>query len=112
MKTFSKIGIEDRCIINGDIAIKPYYYMRNGLLHVRYTVDRCVELSKAEENQIKAELDGKPEQKQNILSKHWNLLTVMVRKAILTDGIKAGEEKMTELSRKYENGYKNKSRSV
>ena len=57
MKKFNEIGMEDRCIVNGDTAIKPYYYMRNGLLHVRFTVDRCVELSKAEENQIKAELD-------------------------------------------------------
>lgn len=113
MKKFNEIGMEDRCIVNGDTAIKPYYYMRNGLLHVRFTVDRCVELSKTEENQIKTELDGKPEQKQNILGKHWNLLTVMVQKPIITDGIKAGEEKMMELSRKYENyGYKNKSRSV
>lgn len=110
MKNYNPIKIEDRCIINGDTAIKPYYYMRNGLLHVRYTVDRCVELSKTEENQIKTELDGKPEQKQNILGKHWNLLTVMVQKPILTDGIKAGEDRMTELSKKYERknyGYKN-----
>ena len=29
-----------RTYINGELAIKPYFYYRNGLLHVRYLVDR------------------------------------------------------------------------
>lgn len=100
-KKYNEIGMGERCIINGDTAITPYYYMRNGLLHVRYTVDRCVELSKEEENRIKAELDGKPEQKQEILGRNWNLLTVTVKRSIISDGIKEGDEKIKELSRKY-----------
>ena len=106
-KKSNEIGMEDRCIINGDTAIRPYYYMRSGLLHVRHTVDRCVELSKDEEKRIKAELEGKPEQKQLILGRNWNLLTVMIGRRIISDGIKAGDEKIKELSRKYNNGFKN-----
>lgn len=92
-------------IINGETAIKPYYYMRNGVLHARYTVDRAVELSESEEKEIKEKITLEPYNKQEIFSKQWNLLTVYVGKPILFDGIKAGEEKMKELTRKVrENG--------
>ena len=100
-KKRNEIGMEDRCIINGDIAIKPYYYLRNGLLHVRHTVDRAVDLSKEEALRIKAELDSDPANKQQILGREWNLQTVMNEKPILTDGIKAGEDRMKELSVKF-----------
>lgn len=100
-KKRNEIGTEDRCIINGDIAIKPYYYLRNGLLHVRHTVDRAVALSKEEELKIKAELDSDPANKQQILGREWNLQTVMNEKPILMDGIKAGEDRMKELSSKF-----------
>ena len=100
-KKRNEIGMEDRCIINGDIAIKPYYYLRNGLLHVRHTVDRAVDLSKEEALRIKAELDSDPANKQQILGREWNLQTVMNEKLILTDGIKAGEDRMKELSSKF-----------
>ena len=108
-KKRNEIGMEDRCIINGDIAIKPYYYLRNGLLHVRHTVDRAVDLSKDEALRIKAELDSDPANKQQILGREWNLQTVMNEKPILTDGIKAGEDRMKELSSKFggKNGRKN-----
>lgn len=101
-KKRNEIGMEDRCIINGDIAIKPYYYLRNGLLHVRHTVDRAVDLSKEEALRIKSELDSDPTNKQQILGREWNLQTVMNEKPILTDGIKAGEDRMKELSSKFE----------
>lgn len=87
-------------IINGETAIKPYYYMRNGVLHARYTVDRAVELSESEEKEIKERITLAPYNKQDILSKSWNLLTVYVGKPIIFDGIKAGEEKMKELTDK------------
>ena len=106
----NEIGMEDRCIINGDIAIKPYYYLRNGLLHVRHTVDRAVDLSKDEVMRIKEELDKNPVYKQQILGKEWNLQTVMNEKPVIMDGIKAGESRMDELSSKFggrKNGYKN-----
>ena len=87
-------------IINGETAIKPYYYMRNGVLHARYTVDRAIELSESEEKEIKERITLAPYNKQDIFSKQWNLLTVYVGKPILFDGIKAGEEKMKELTDK------------
>ena len=93
-------------IINGEIAIKPYYYLRNGLLHVRFTVDRCVKLSPDEETRIKAQLEGKPEQKQNILDKEWNFLTQFVGKAILNDGVIEGYKKTKEMTKEYKNGHK------
>ena len=29
-------------IINGETAIKPYFYIKNKKLHCRYSVDKCV----------------------------------------------------------------------
>ena len=104
-----RYSVEERSIINGDVAIKPYYYMRNGLLHTRYTVDRCIELSKDEEYRIKEEITSTPQNKQSILAKYWNLLTVMVKKTIIFDGIKKGDERITELSRKYNNADRRKN---
>ena len=100
-KRRNEIGMEDRCIINGDIAVKPYYYLRNGLLHVRHTVDRAVDLSKDEEMRIKEELTKDPAQKQQILGREWNLQTVMNEKPIIMDGIKAAEERMDVLSSRF-----------
>lgn len=81
-------------VINGDTAIKPYYYVRNGILHARYTVDRAVELTESEEVKVKAELTQDVVHKQDILARWWNLLTVMVGRAVLHDGIRAAEDKM------------------
>lgn len=100
-KRRNEIVMEDRCVINGDIAIKPYYYLRNGLLHVRHMVDRAVDLSKDEDMRVKEELNKAPSQKQQILSREWNLQTVMNERPIITDGIKAGEDRMAELSIKF-----------
>ena len=100
-KKRNEIRMEDRCIINGDIAIKPYYYLRNGLLHVRHTVDRAVGLSKDEEMRVKEELNKAPAYKQQILGREWNLQTVMNEKPVIMDGIKAAEGRMYELSGKF-----------
>ena len=100
-KRRNEIGMEDRCIINGDIAVKPYYYLRNRLLHVRHTVDRAVDLSKDEEMRIKEELNKDPAQKQQILGREWNLQTVMNEKPVIMDGIKAAEERMNVLSGRF-----------
>lgn len=91
---------DQRTYINGEIAIKPYYYMRNGLLHVRYTVDRCVELSKAEDTKIKVDLTSSPADKQTVLSNAWNFLTNAVGKTIIMDGIAEMEKRI----KKFEEG--------
>lgn len=97
----NEIGMKDRTVINGDVAIKPYYYLRNGLLHVRHTVDRAVDLSQDEVIRIKEELNKAPQDKQQILGKEWNLQTVMNERPVIIDGIKAGEDRMDELSSKF-----------
>ena len=78
---------DKRTYINGETAIKPYYYLRNGKLHVRYTVDRCIELSHNEVEMLKREMTENPSDKQGVLAKNWNFLTVAVGKPIIMDGI-------------------------
>jgi len=87
--------VDLRTYINGETAIKPYYYFRNGLLHVRYNVDRCVELSKAEQIKLKMELTTSYD-KQDVLAKTWNFLTEFVGKPIIIDGIAEIEKRIKE----------------
>lgn len=91
-----------RTHICGETAIKPYYYMRNGLLHVRYTVDRCVELTPSEVAKLKVDITANPEKKQTILEEMWNFLTLSVERKIIHDGIAEMERRIKE----YENGHK------
>lgn len=86
-----------RTYICGETAIKPYYYMRNGLLHVRYTVDRCVNLTPAEVIKLKVDITANPEKKQQILEEMWNLLTVTVGRDIIHDGIAEMERRIKEI---------------
>ena len=95
--------------INNELAIKPYYYIRNGLLHVRYNVDRAIELSASEAAEIKTKLTENPALKQEILKNMWNFFEKTVQKAIIQEGIKAGEartEKMTRIYLGDKNGFK------
>ena len=78
---------DKRTYINGETAIKPYYYFRNGSLHVRYTVDRCMKLSSSEVAKLKDELTASPSYKQSVLRKAWSFFSVTVGKEILHDGI-------------------------
>ena len=73
--------------INNELAIKPYYYYRNGLLHVRYTVDRCIHLSASEAERLKADMTSHPERKQEILERAWSFFEKTVRKSLIMDGI-------------------------
>lgn len=92
-----------RTYINGETAIKPYYYLRNGKLHVRYTVDRCVELSSTEVAKLKVDMTASPSDKQNVLAKAWNFFTVTVGKAIIMDGIAELEKQI----KGFKDGHKN-----
>lgn len=85
-----------RTHICGETAIKPYYYMRNGLLHVRYTVDRCVELTPSEVAKLKVDITANPEKKQAILEEMWNFLTLSVERKIIQDGIAELERRIKE----------------
>ena len=85
-----------RTHICGETAIKPYYYMRNGLLHVRYTVDRCVELTPSEVAKLKVDITANPDKKQTILEEMWNFLTLSVERKIIHDGIAEMERRIKE----------------
>lgn len=94
----SGLYVDTHTYINGETAIKPYYYFRNRLLHVRYTVDRCIELSPSEAEELKRKLAENPADKQGIFSKAWSFFTDCVEKTVIHDGIKEIEERVT---RKY-----------
>lgn len=87
---------DKRTYINGETVIKPYYYFRNGLLHVRYTVDRCMKLSSSEVSELKSSLTASPAYKQSILEKTWNFLSVTVGREIIHDGIAELEKQIKE----------------
>ena len=93
---------DKRTYINSETAIKPYYYFRNGSLHVRYTVDRCMKLSSGEVAKLKEELTANPSYKQSILRKAWNFFSVTVGKEIIHDGIAELERQIKE----FKNGHK------
>ena len=86
--------INKRTYINGETAIKPYYYFRNKRLHVRYNVDRCIELSDTEAEKIKKDILSYPSDKQNILAEAWNFFENFVGKDIKNDGIVLADEYM------------------
>lgn len=93
-----------RIIINGRVAENAYYYLRGGLLHCKYTVDDCVELSSEEESKLKVALTSGYAMKQDILAKEYNLQTKFVHKPVY-DGILKVDEKANAKRAKY--GYKN-----
>jgi hypothetical protein len=80
-----------RVEVNGDTVINPYWYLRNGLLHVRCTVDRCIRLSPSEEKKLKEEITANPSCKQDMLEHNWKFLTDYVGKEIVNDGIAEAE---------------------
>lgn len=82
---------ELRMYVNGETAIKPYGYFRNGLLHIRYTVDRCIELSPSESAKLK--VDMACGDKQAVLLKAWNFFETCVQKPIILDGIAEAEKR-------------------
>ena len=77
--------IDMRTHIHGETAIKPYYYLRCGALHARYTVDRAIELSSTEVAKLK--VDMTTGDKQEVLGKAWNFFENTVEKPIIEDGI-------------------------
>ena len=84
-----------------ETGIKPVFFLKGKRLFVRYTVDRAVELSTAEESKLKVDMSMNPADKQSVLAKVWNLQTVMNEKPIIMDGIKAAEERMNVLSSRF-----------
>ncbi len=86
-----KGNIIKRVEVNGDTVINPYWYLRDGLLHVRCTVDRCIRLSPYEEKRLKEEITANPSYKQDTLEHSWKFLTYYAGKEIVNDGIAEAE---------------------
>ena len=87
-----------------ETGIKPVFFLKGKRLFVRYTVDRAVELSTAEEAKLKVDMSMNPADKQSVLAKAWNFMTACVGKAIIMDGVAVADKKMEELRK---NGRKN-----
>ena len=70
-----------------ETAIKPVFFLKGKRLFVRYTVDRCIQLSKDEEKRLKNEMTEKPYDKQEILESAWKFYADYVKKTVIQDGI-------------------------
>ena len=80
-----------------ETGIKPVFFLKGKRLFVRYTVDRAVELSTAEESKLKVDMSMNPADKQSVLAKAWNFMTACIGKAIIMDGVAVADKKMEEL---------------
>ena len=60
---------------------KAYYYLRNGLLHVRYSVTRFVEISDAELKELRERLSKSNDKQQEMLSE-WKFQTGNLEKEV------------------------------
>ena len=61
--------------------MRDYFYLRSGKLHHVFPTDLAVDLSEAEAEAVKKELNERsPEDKQEVLGRQWGLLTGAVGK--------------------------------
>ena len=76
--------------IDGVKVSKPYFYLRNGLLHVKGNFDKCIELSPAEVKRLKDMLLSASygsEEKQDILYNFWQFCERELKKPVIQDGL-------------------------
>lgn len=94
MKGFFKQNKSNNQVyVEEELAIKPYYYFRNRYLHIRYNVDRTIELSETESAKLKLEMTANPANKQSVLAEAWNFFEKTVGKPVIHDGLKEIEKK-------------------
>ena len=94
MKGFFKQNKSNNQVyVEGELAIKPYYYFRNGYLHIRYNVDRVIKLSETESAKLKLEMTANPADKQSVLAEAWSFFEKTVGKPVIHDGLKEIEKK-------------------
>ena len=94
MKGFFKQNKSNNQVyVEGELAIKPYYYFRNGYLHIRYNVDRVIKLSETEAAKLKLEMTANPADKQSVLAEAWSFFEKTVGKSVIHDGLKEIEKK-------------------
>ena len=77
-----------------ETAIKPFLFIKGNKLHIKYIVDRCIELSNAESIKLKADITACSWDKQNILATAWNFFTNYVGKTIILDGVAEMEKRI------------------
>ena len=77
-----------------ETAIKPFIFTKGNELRIRYTVDRCIELTSTEVAKAKIDITLHPEEKQNILANLWALITKQVGRPIIMDGIAELEKRI------------------
>ena len=73
---------------------------------IRYTVDRCVELSSTEVAKAKIDITLHSEEKQSILAKLWSRIYKQAGRPIIMDGIAELEKRIKGYK---ENGQQSKS---
>lgn len=81
----------NRVTVEGDVAIKPYFYIRNKFLHVRYTSDKCVQLTDAELSELYRRLTEHPENKQGIFEEVWSFVAHTAERP-LYDGVRIADK--------------------
>lgn len=60
---------------------KAYYYLRNGLLHVRYSITRFVEMSDTELKELRERLSKSKDKQQEMLAE-WKFQTGNLEKEV------------------------------
>lgn len=60
---------------------KVYYYLRNGLLHIRYSVTRFVEMSDTELKELRERLSKSKDKQQELLAE-WEFQTGNLEKEV------------------------------
>ena len=81
----------NRVIVDGNVAIKPYFYIRNKHLHVRFTSDKCVPLTDTELEKVYKSLDEHPENKQEVFAEMWSIVANLLDRP-LYDGVKVADK--------------------
>lgn len=84
-----------KLMVDDENAIKPYWYLRRNLLHIRYTVDRCIKLSDSEVAGLKLTMTAEGD-KQTTLAKAWSFFANTVKRPIIKDGIAEIDKYMEE----------------
>lgn len=83
--------------IEGVKVSKPYFYVRNGLLHVKGNFDKCMELSQSEVKRLKDMLQEAyygSEEKQDILYSFWQFCEKELKKPVIQDGLSEIEKRI------------------
>lgn len=83
--------------IEGIKVSKPYFYLRNGLLHVKGNFDKCIELSPSEAERLKDKLSSASygaEEKQDILYNFWQFCERELKKPVIQNGLSEIERRI------------------